>query len=60
MSTGLWIPSDVPDDERAPDEWHQTYLDAGYDFCRPCRQYHRPPECPVDETGTPHPAWLDV
>jgi hypothetical protein len=27
------------------------YFDAGYPYCRSCREHHRPPECPVDEQG---------
>lgn len=23
----------------------------GYPWCRPCREHHRPPECPIDELG---------
>lgn len=26
---------------------------CGYPWCRPCAEHHRPPECPVDETGEP-------
>jgi hypothetical protein len=33
------------------DEWAQTYRDCGYDYCRPCREWHRPPECAIDEQG---------
>lgn len=34
-----------------PDEWDQTFMDAGYSWCRPCGEWHRPPECAVDERG---------
>ena len=34
-----------------PDEWDQTFLDCGYSWCRPCEEWHRPPECSVDEQG---------
>jgi hypothetical protein len=48
----------------APDEWHQVYLDAGYLYCRPEGEYHRPPECPIDEQGRALAwcgcAWTDV
>lgn len=27
------------------------YLAAGYLWCRPCREHHRPPECAVDVQG---------
>lgn len=41
------------------DEWHQTYLDAGYVWCPAHGEYHRPPDCPIDETGQPNPPWAD-
>lgn len=34
-----------------PDEWDLTYWDCGYSWCRPCTEWHRLPECPVDEEG---------
>jgi hypothetical protein len=37
MSEREWYP------KPADDEWHQTYLACGYDWCRPCGEYHRPP-----------------
>ncbi len=30
---------------REGSEWDQTYLELGYAWCRPCRVWHRPPEC---------------
>lgn len=35
------------------DEWAQTFRDCGYEWCRPCREWHRPPECWIDEQGRP-------
>lgn len=32
-------------------DWDQTYHDVGYEWCRPCREWHRPPECDIDEDG---------
>lgn len=32
-------------------------FDAGYPWCRPHGEHHRPPECPVDECGTAAPWW---
>ena len=32
-------------------DWDQTYRDAGYEWCRPCGEWHRPPECAIDELG---------
>lgn len=46
--------------EPARDEWHQAYLDSGYDWCRPCREYHRPPECAIDQDGVPELEWDEV
>jgi hypothetical protein len=47
----------LTDPQKAPvtegSDWDQTYLDAGYEWCRPCREWHRPPECPIDEQGRP-------
>lgn len=31
--------------------WAQTYRDCGYTYCRPCGEWHRPPECAIDEHG---------
>lgn len=33
------------------DEWYQAMVDVGYAWCRPCREYHRPPECCIDQDG---------
>lgn len=33
------------------DNWDQAYLDAGYIWCRPCREWQRSPECAIDEAG---------
>lgn len=35
------------------EEWAQTYRDCGYDWCRPCREWHRPPECWITPDGVP-------
>ncbi len=35
------------------DDWDQAHRDLGYTHCRPCREWHRPPECAIDENGTP-------
>ena len=37
-------------DDREND-WAQTYRDCGYEWCRPCAEWHRPPECAIDEQG---------
>lgn len=39
------------------DEWAQTYRDTGYEWCRPCKEWHRPPECWIDPNGQPQ---LDI
>jgi hypothetical protein len=41
------------------EEGANTYRDAGYDWCRPCGEWHRPPECPINERGEPAPTWGD-
>lgn len=41
------------------EEWAGTYRDIGYDWCRPCGEWHRPPECPIDEQGRAVPTWDD-
>ena len=43
----------APDADTAgpADDWHQTYVELGYLYCRPCREYHRPPECAINEYG---------
>lgn len=41
------------------DPWHQTHIEAGYILCRAHGEYHRPPECPIDEQGQPVPQWAD-
>lgn len=46
-----------PRPQPADDYWHRAYLDAGYDWCRPCGEYHRPPECAIDERGVPELDW---
>jgi hypothetical protein len=33
------------------DEWDQVLLDVGYINCRPCDEWHRPPECAIDDQG---------
>jgi hypothetical protein len=40
-----------------PGCWCQTYIDFGYIWCRPDEEWHRPPECPVNEAGEPDPWW---
>lgn len=27
------------------------HVAAGYPWCRPCAEHHRPPECPINERG---------
>lgn len=41
----------------ADDEWHQVYVELGYTWCRPCGEYHRPPECAIDQQGVPELDW---
>lgn len=36
-----------PDD----DEWSGTFRALGYEWCRPCAEWHRPPECWIDSGG---------
>lgn len=33
------------------DEWDQAYIDLGYVHCRPHGEWHRPPECAIDQEG---------
>lgn len=40
-------------DQYAPDEWDQAHRDIGREWCRPCREWHRPPECTIDQDGSP-------
>ena len=47
----------MSEDLRADDEWHQAHVDAGYDYCRSCKEYHRPPECAINEQGVPLDPW---
>lgn len=35
------------------DDWDQTLRELGYVDCRPCDEWHRPPECWITEEGTP-------
>lgn len=35
------------------DEWDPVLISLGFVLCRPCNEWHRPPECWIDETGTP-------
>jgi hypothetical protein len=35
------------------DPWNEAYRDAGYEWCRSCKEWHRPPECSIDEQGRP-------
>jgi hypothetical protein len=39
------------------DEWADAFWDAGYDYCRAHKDWHRPPECEIDENGNPDPSW---
>jgi hypothetical protein len=48
-----------PIEQPADDAWHRTYLELGYEWCRPCREYHRPPECAIDEQGLPELDWIE-
>lgn len=34
-------------------EWDQALIEAGYIPCRPCNEWHRPPECWITEEGIP-------
>lgn len=34
-----------------PDPAGCMNLNAGYPFCRPCGEHHRPPECAIDQQG---------
>jgi hypothetical protein len=47
------------DDRSEGSDWDQTYRDLGYEWCRPCQEWHRPPECPINEAGEPVPVWSD-
>ena len=33
------------------DPWTITHLAAGYVWCRPHEEWHRPPECAINEQG---------
>lgn len=35
------------------DDWDAVFRQVGYEYCRPCREWHRPPECAIDESGVP-------
>lgn len=35
----------------AVDPWEQAYRDLGYAWCRPCAEWHRPPECWITDRG---------
>jgi hypothetical protein len=39
-------------------EWANAYQDIGYEYCRTCTDWHRPPECPVDDSGKPLHPWI--
>lgn len=39
------------------DEGGQTMVDLGYTWCRPCREYHRPPECAILQDGSTAHWW---
>lgn len=39
------------------DDWGQTMIDLGYTWCRPCVEYHRPPECAIREDGSTAHWW---
>ncbi len=38
-------------------DWDQVHRDLGYEWCRPCAEWHRPPECAIDEDGVPELDW---
>lgn len=42
------------------DEWDQVMIDAGYAWCRPCDEWHRPPECAVALDGLPVHWWDQI
>lgn len=46
------------------DEWDETLIEAGYIYCRPHEEWHRPPECAIDQQGEPLMwcgcRWVDV
>lgn len=33
------------------DPWDETLLELGYINCRPCKEWHRSPECAIDTEG---------
>lgn len=35
------------------DAWDRAFIEAGYAYCRPCAEWHRPPECWIDQRGVP-------
>jgi hypothetical protein len=43
--------------EERDEEWAQTYRDLGYAFCRPHQEWHRPPECAINQNGETVPWW---
>jgi hypothetical protein len=46
------VPTDDRTDEEFTRDWDRVLLDAGYIWCRPCADWHRPPECWITEDGT--------
>ena len=35
------------------DSWDAAYITMGYVWCRPHEEWHRPPECAINEQGQP-------
>lgn len=47
MSTGREEPT-LRSEHDPPDEWDIAFMQTGYSYCRPCGEYHRPPECVIE------------
>ncbi|QXN73930.1 hypothetical protein SEA_BLAB_3 [Microbacterium phage Blab] len=39
------------------DEWDQVMFDAGYTWCQPCGEHHRPPQCALRPDGSIAHPW---
>lgn len=50
---------DHPEDEPCGG-WCRAYTDSGRRWCRPCREWHRGPECVIDEEGEPDLDKIDL
>jgi hypothetical protein len=50
----------LPASEQDPDRWAEAYWDTGYTYCPADKEWHRPPECAIDEAGQPSPPWKDA